>query len=77
MPLWVLLSRRTGKLGAYLLSSLLFGLGVASMFFGAAGSAGLLYLQMIVVGTAYAGIQALPLLHAARHHRGGRGQLGA
>ena len=60
MPLWVLLSRRTGKLGAYLISSLLFGLGVASMFFGAAGGAGLLYLQMIVVGTAYAGIQLFP-----------------
>ncbi len=60
MPLWVRLSRRLGKLGSYLLSSLLFGLAVASMYFGSNERTGILYFQMIVVGTAYAGIQLFP-----------------
>ena len=60
MPLWVRLSRRLGKLGCYLLSSLLFGLAAASMYFGSSERMVLLYLQMVAVGTAYAGIQLFP-----------------
>ncbi len=60
MPLWVWISRRTGKLSAFLASSILFAVMALSLLTGAADRLILLYLQVAVMGTAYAGIQLFP-----------------
>ena len=60
MPLWVRISRRTGKRRAYLVSSALFGGMTLSLLLGSEDNLGLLYFQVLVVGFAYAGIQLFP-----------------
>jgi len=60
MPLWVWISRRTGKRNAYLISSALFGGMALSLLLGSRENLSLLYLQVSVVGLAYAGIQLFP-----------------
>lgn len=60
MPLWVWISRRIGKLNAFLATSTLFGLMDLSLLWGSADRLALLYVQMAVMGAAYAGIQLFP-----------------
>lgn len=60
MPVWVRISRRTGKLAGFLISSALFALMGLSLLTAAPGRLPLLYLQVVIMGAAYAGIQLFP-----------------
>ncbi len=60
MPVWVRISRRTGKLTGFMISSGLFALMSLSLLTGSAERLPLLYIQVVLMGTAYAGIQLFP-----------------
>lgn len=60
MPFWVWVSKRIGKRNAYLICSTLFGLMALSLMIGSGERLWLLYLQVVVMGAGYAGIQLFP-----------------
>ena len=60
MPVWVWISRKTGKKKAFLISSSLFAVMALSLLTGSADHLQRLYVQIAVMGTAYAGIQLFP-----------------
>ncbi len=60
MPWWVWVSRRLGKLNAYLITSALFAVMDLSLLTASAERMTLLYIQTAIMGSAYAGIQLFP-----------------
>ncbi|MCA9684630.1 MAG: MFS transporter [Myxococcales bacterium] len=60
MPVWVLISKRTGKLAAYLVATVMLGLGAASLWFSSPDAVGLVYAQVAIMGVGWAGTQLFP-----------------
>jgi len=60
MPLWVAVSRRTGKLAAYVAAMLLFGGAAASLWLASPNALWLVYLQVALVGVGWAGTELFP-----------------
>ena len=60
MPLWVKISKRVGKIRAYQMSVTLFAVMDLSLLTGSSHHLNLLYLQVAMMGAAYAGTQLFP-----------------
>jgi glycoside/pentoside/hexuronide:cation symporter, GPH family len=60
MPLWVWVGHRFGKLTGYVACSLIFAVGAVSLLTASPDRLWLVYLQVFVMGTAYAGTQMFP-----------------
>jgi len=60
MPAWNLLSRRLGKLGSYALSTTAFAAINLSLLAGSPERSHLIYIQVVLLGLAYAGAQLFP-----------------
>lgn len=60
MPAWVLVSKRIGKLRAYVASMLVFGGAAASLWFAAPDAVVLVYFQIALVGVGWAGTELFP-----------------
>jgi GPH family glycoside/pentoside/hexuronide:cation symporter len=60
MPLWVVVSKRIGKLRGYIVAMLLFGGFGASLWFASPGNIVLVYVQVAMMGIGWAGTELFP-----------------